>query len=116
MEASVNLSNLRNISGGDAAVEHMLLTEFLRESGNCLEKLQQALTAEDEVAWRQQAHAFKGVGMNLGAEPLSVLCAKAQSDWRASSDDKQIMLKAIETEFILVQAYLHQEMAASPKA
>lgn len=99
MEAPVNFDNLRDITGGDVALEADLLRLFLDSGNACLEKMREALIADDEVQWRQQAHAFKGTCMNLGATALSDFCAAAQADWRAVHEDKRVHLAIIEDEF-----------------
>jgi HPt (histidine-containing phosphotransfer) domain-containing protein len=71
-----------------------------------------ALSGGDETEWRQQAHAFKGVCMNLGANPLSELCARAQMDWRAPEEDKRAMLQSIENEMVNVRRILDQQTKA----
>lgn len=112
MAASVNFDNLRSITDGDAEIEAVLFASFLSAARTCFDKMSVALTSGDEVQWRQQAHAFKGVCMNLGANPLSELCAKAQMDWRAPEDDKRAMLQSIENEMVNVRRILDQQAKA----
>jgi histidine phosphotransfer protein HptB len=116
VEAPVNLDNLRIIADGDRQVEAMLLDAFLEATNACLNKMQQAFAAGDEAQWRQQAHAFKGACLNLGADPLSNLCNRAQIDWRAAYDEKKAMLQSIEAEFARVKEALDHITKTGPKA
>jgi len=104
--ASVNFDNLRSITGGDSTLEAVLFASFVETALACMEALRAALISGDEGRWRQQAHAFKGVCLNLGAGPLSDLCGQAQMDCRAAAEEKRVMLQAIEDEFAHVRQAL----------
>jgi HPt (histidine-containing phosphotransfer) domain-containing protein len=103
MENPVNFANLREITGGDAVLEAELFRSFLESSDQCIKELRTALAAGNDDDWRKQAHAFKGVCLNLGADPLGNLCKKAQEDYRALPDEKQEMMTAIENEYACVR-------------
>jgi len=109
MEPPVNFDNLRNITGGDASVEATLFGFFFESAEECMQKLHEALAANDESAWRQNAHAFKGICLNLGALPLGALCSQAQGDFRATAEEKQAMILAIESEFLRVRDAVPQK-------
>ena len=104
MEKTVNLDNLRLITGGDAAFEAELFGAFLECSCQCIADLTAALLAENDVAWNEHAHTLKGICANLGAHPLAELCAKAQLESQAPPKEKKLMLIQIENEYRLVCA------------
>jgi HPt (histidine-containing phosphotransfer) domain-containing protein len=56
--------------------------------------------------WRRQAHAFKGIALNLGAERLGALCRKAQEMPEAPESVKAGMLTNIRAEYERVKEYL----------
>ena len=98
MGPSVNFDNLRDITGGDVEMESELFQLFLTSSSECIDGLHAAHTSGDENAWRDHAHAFKGICYNLGAQPLGQICKKAQDDCHATSEEKGIMLTDMEAE------------------
>ncbi len=106
MTDPVNLSNLREMTGGDAALEKELFTVYLSSSDVCLESLRANVGVGNEETWRTQAHAWKGMCLNLGAETLGKLCAEAQMNNIAPPEKKAEMLAAIEEEYGKVKAYL----------
>lgn len=110
MQAPVNFDNLRDITGGDTEQEASLFASFLTTAHHCMENLRAAFAAADEVGWRHQAHAFKGVCMNMGAGHLSELCGQAQMDWRASTEEKSITLQNIENEYTRVQKAVAEQI------
>ncbi len=108
MTDPVTLDNLREMTGGDPAVEKELFSIYFTSAEECLKALRAATDAGQEETWRTQAHAFKGMSLNLGAETLGNLCADAQMNHLASSDKKAEMLAAIEEEYAKVKAFLAQ--------
>lgn len=106
MTDAVNLENLREMTGGDKALEKELFAVFLTSSDDCLNHLKSNLGAGNEETWRTQAHAWKGMSLNLGAETLGKLCSEAQMNHIAPQDEKEKMLSAIEAEYEKVKTYL----------
>lgn len=98
MNQAVDLSNLRNITGGDAMLERELFDEFFTSSQECLRRLRESLAAEDQKEWRAAAHAYKGICLGLGAMQLGNLCKQAQEGHMAAQSFKQHILSAIEKE------------------
>ena len=94
----VDFSVLHGMTGGDAALEAELLEIFIESSIECLTGLRLSLDGGKNVAWREQAHAFKGIALNLGANGLGGLCRVAQEGYLAPPEDKRLMLRAIEAE------------------
>jgi len=73
----VNLSYLRGLTGGDREMEKSLFEVFLSSSEECIAHLGNNCVGGENEDWRQQAHALKGSAMNMGAETLAAVCAKA---------------------------------------
>lgn len=106
MTDPVNLDNLREMTGGDPALEKELFGVYISSSENCLATLKDNVAAGKEETWRTQAHAWKGMSLNLGAEALGALCADAQMNHLAPQEKKTEMLANIEAEYTRVKAYL----------
>jgi HPt (histidine-containing phosphotransfer) domain-containing protein len=106
MSPPVNLTNLREITGGDHEIEQELFVVFLESAQVCLKGLRDSLADTDHVIWRKQAHALKGISYNLGAQLLGDLCKMAQDDSTTSQEQKTQLLTAIEGEYGLVESYL----------
>ena len=62
--------------------------------------------ADASEVWRKEAHALKGVSLNLGALKLGELCKKAQDECKASADFKNGLIKDIKTEYEMVRQFL----------
>jgi len=106
MTDPVNLDNLREMTGGDTALEQELFQVFLSSSEDCLIALKTSCNAGAEETWRTQAHAWKGMCLNLGAEKLGQLCAAAQLNNTATPEEKTQMVLEITQEYALVKTYL----------
>lgn len=106
MTDPVNLDNLREMTGGDQALEKELFDVYLASSETCLDALRKNQGVGNEETWRTQAHAWKGMSLNLGADNLGKLCAEAQMNHTAPPEKKAEMLAAIEAEYAAVKAYL----------
>lgn len=106
MEQPIDLDNLRRITGGDADMEKELFQIFLESGESCIKNLHQVFAADDSEGWKSHAHAFKGLSLNLGANPLGALCNQAQQAYLAARDEKQKLLTSIEAEFARVQESL----------
>lgn len=108
MEPPVNFENFHALTGGDADLERDLLNVFLASAFQCITEMRNAQISEKESEWKSQAHALKGICMNVGAAPLTQLCMKAQQDYRADSEEKQKLLHKITQEFSRVQDAIKQ--------
>lgn len=106
MTDPVNLDNLREMTGGDKTLEQELFSVYLSSADGCLAALRENAGIGNEETWRTQAHAWKGMSLNLGAETLGKLCAEAQLNNLAPPEKKAEMLAAIEEEYGKVKVYL----------
>jgi len=108
MKNIVNLDILHEMTDRDPEMEHRLFKSFLSSSVKCITSLQASWHEGMENTWRQQAHAFKGLCLNMGAERLSQLCEKAQDNCTAPPEQKRKLLVAIQNEFENVRQYLEK--------
>jgi HPt (histidine-containing phosphotransfer) domain-containing protein len=108
MTEPVNLDNLREMTGGDQALEKELFEVYLSSADACLKTMEESQGAGQEDLWRTQAHAWKGMSLNLGAETLGRLCAEAQVNHLAAPDEKAKMVAAIKTAYEEVRQFLNK--------
>ena len=108
MNAPVDLTNLRSMTDGDVELEKTLFEEFYTSFEKGILALRTNCANSSAEAWRSNAHALKGVALNLGAEKLGALCKKAQDDHGANENAKELMLQAIETEYNDVKVFLQK--------
>ncbi|MDD3182836.1 MAG: Hpt domain-containing protein [Alphaproteobacteria bacterium] len=106
MTSSVNLENLHEMTGGDKTLEKELFEVYLASSEDCLKALVDNQGSGQEETWRTQAHAWKGMSLNLGAEPLGKLCAEAQINHLAPPEEKAKMVELIKAEYENVKQFL----------
>jgi len=106
MSNAVNLENLHEMTGGDRDLEKELFDVYLTSSDKCLDALRANTGNGNEEAWRSQAHAWKGMSLNLGAEPLGKLCAEAQMNHMAAPEEKTKLLAQITEEYEKVKTFL----------
>ncbi|TAH37566.1 MAG: Hpt domain-containing protein [Alphaproteobacteria bacterium] len=106
MNQILNLSNLRELTGGDIDLEKQLFNVFLDSSEECLSHLQQTAGPNDAEQWKRHAHAWKGISLNLGAEKLADICKNAQDQYMTSPEEKQKILRLLEQEYGLVKSAL----------
>ena len=89
-------------------MEKELFAVFLESAQDCLAALKANTSDAAREAWRSQAHAFKGISYNLGAEPLGDLCREAQDNPAMTVEEKTALLAKIEAEYKSVQEFLAQ--------
>ena len=106
MTTAVDLTSLREITGGDVELERELFTVFISSSTECLSALQTAAASNNTEEWRKQAHAWKGISYNLGAQTLGNLCKNAQDHPDAPTPQKLVWLQGLADEFGRVKTYL----------
>ncbi|MBU6474371.1 MAG: response regulator [Alphaproteobacteria bacterium] len=106
--AAVDLSGVRELSEGDAAVERELMAAFVSESDKNVAKLEKARAEKDKKAWKEAAHAMKGGAAAAGAEKLRRLCADAQV-FDGLEEDRGILLSEIKKEYAAVLRDLKKE-------
>ena len=99
--------------GGAAGLLARVITLYLQGTPPLIERMRQALEANDEMALRAAAHSLKSSSANVGAMKLHGLCKELES-WvqRGQITDAAGRIALIEQEFIAAQAILRQELPA----
>jgi len=108
----LDLTNLRDATGGDGEMERELFRMFLESGEASISELATLWQAGKEDLWREQAHAFKGAAYNLGAGPLGEICKEAQESFAAPPEKKRALLDVMQAEFSEVRAELEKLLAA----
>ncbi len=91
----VDLTHLREFTDGYTEMEKQLFELFISSSEECLRMLERYCTEGENKEWKNQAHALKGAAMNMGANAMAEVCAKAQEAFTASQRDKAAHLQNI---------------------
>ena len=78
MNDPVDLNVLRQMTDGDAALEQELFAEFFTSFEAGIAALKRLTDPAHQEDWRKQAHALKGMAVNLGAMALGAVCKQAQ--------------------------------------
>lgn len=110
MGSPIDLTNLRSMTDGDPEIEKALFEEFIASFEIGIAALKAHCEEKSADAWRGDAHALKGISVNLGAARLGELCKKAQDDSSASTDAKKTLLANIEVEYQRVRECVMQLM------
>lgn len=110
MDIPVDMTNLRSMTDGDREVETVLFTEFCRAFEEGLAILAASYEESGQQPWRSQAHALKGIALNLGADRLSSLCRQAQEQFEIHTAEKQALLAQLRVAYEEVRRFLEQEM------
>lgn len=83
-DAPVDRSVLAEISGGDAAAERHILTEFRRFNDEDAAMLQRAVGDCDIGQVTHAAHRIKGASRTIGATGLATVCERLEHAARAN--------------------------------
>jgi HPt (histidine-containing phosphotransfer) domain-containing protein len=110
MNYPVNLDNLREMTGGDKELEEELFRVFIESSAECLSALQSTCDVGQEADWRKQAHAWKGICYNLGAQSLGNLCKEAQDKNAAEKTEKLQLVGMLKKEYESVKKFLEENI------
>lgn len=98
-----------------AGMVNELIQVFMRDTGNYLEQLEQAIAMEDAESLRRAAHSIKGGAAGLGAHRLSTQAAEIealakQNNLRGAAD----LVPELRDEFERVKAALKLELQRAP--
>ena len=101
--------------GGAAGLLARVITLYLQGTPPLIERMRQALGANDETALRAAAHSLKSSSANVGAMKLHGLCKELEL-WaqRGQIADTTGWIVLIEQEFLTARALLRQELPANP--
>jgi len=108
MDETVDLTNLRSMTDGDAELEKTLFEEFMISFEKGIKGLHESCGENMAETWRKHSHALKGIALNLGAGKLGELCKKAQDDHLAAAGAKDSILRSIEEEYKVVKVFLQK--------
>ncbi len=72
--SKARLETLKSIADGDKDFLSQLVTTFLLDSKNEMEKVEQAIISGDDAVIAAAAHKLKGSSSNIGAVRLAKLC------------------------------------------
>jgi len=106
MSEPVDLKNLREMTDGDKEMEKSLFQEFFSSFEDGIKALKASLGDIAAETWRKNAHALKGISLNLGANKLGELCKSAQEKNTSPQDAKKSLLAEIEWEYAEVKKFL----------
>ena len=110
-EPGVDLTSLRELTGGDLELEKELFEEFIWSATKLIASLHGCYSDDAKEDWYQYAHAIMGLAANLGAMPLAEKGRIAQQlSEEGSAEQKQAIIPEIEAEFALAKAFLENEM------
>lgn len=110
MTDPVDLTNLRELTGGDVETEKELFEVFITSSEECLIGLKENITMDRADVWHKHAHAWKGISFSLGAEKLGKLCYDAQEKGHILSESEKLdLIVALEDEYEQVRDFLNKK-------
>lgn len=113
--APVNMSHLNGFTDKDPEIERELFHLFSEQAKLALERLKDACDDQDDEAWRNAAHKFKGAAANLGAENLAAICLTAENGHDATQDKKREYLTLIRNRYAEVQQFLDAQIQAADR-
>lgn len=102
----LNMENLRDIIDHDKELERELIQNFHNCYLLCISELELAITNQDNVLWRNAAHALKGIAFNLGAERLGKLSLHAEKSCECPFPEKVGILEDIKNNYDAVNEAL----------
>jgi signal transduction histidine kinase/CheY-like chemotaxis protein/HPt (histidine-containing phosphotransfer) domain-containing protein len=102
----VDLTNLRSNAAGDAAFEREMITLFVRQSQEQMERLESLCASGSNEDWVEAAHALKGTAGSVGANDMREACAHAQALPGVNPDVRRAIAVQIRHEYMKVYAYL----------
>lgn len=112
MTEPVDLTDLREMTEGDAEMEKELFEEFFSSSEECIATMEANCADGINEPFRAGAHALKGTAINLGATRLSELCKTAQESHAVSAEEKKGLVDGIKNEYSQVKSFLEGVIGA----
>lgn len=106
MDAPVDLTNLRGMTDGDKEMEKALFEEFYASFEKGMDTLQANTGSDAAETWRKEAHALKGMSLNLGANRLGEIGKKAQDGFQSDANAKLALLDGMRAEYAKVKQFL----------
>ena len=107
------LNNLHELSSDDPSFLSDLIHQFLDDGPGHVANIQNAVEHGDSDMLMKAAHTFKGSCRNMGALPLSDLCATLEQAGRTgNTENLKEVLATVEDEYAQVKAALEATLAA----
>jgi two-component system sensor histidine kinase/response regulator len=88
VRSEVDMSALRELTGGDADFERELVETFVSSGDQCLAEILAALRISDLDTIGKRAHALKGASANIHAAGLTAAASSLESAARANSSSE----------------------------
>ena len=107
-EFPVDREHLAIFTDGDPNEEQELLTLFFEQADFSIAALKDAVENDNHEEWKKASHRLKGSAANLGANPLSRLCADAEANPDMNQDDKKTLLNAMARELQNITVFMSQ--------
>jgi HPt (histidine-containing phosphotransfer) domain-containing protein len=85
LRAEVDMTALRELTGGDAEFERELVETFVSSGDQCLSEILSALQTCDFDTIGKRAHALKGASANIHASGLAAAASSLEKAARANS-------------------------------
>jgi two-component system sensor histidine kinase/response regulator len=107
--SEVDMTALRELTGGDAEFERELLQTFVSSGDQCLADILAALRAGDFDTIGSRAHALKGASANIHASGLAAAASSLERAARANlGDELEGLVRALTDKLQAVNAELRQ--------
>ncbi len=113
--AAVNPDALADLEklGGKLFVGE-IVTQFVSDAAGVLQKLEEAVQAQDVASFRDHAHALRSCAANVGAQAIFQRCLALRAiEPDALRHDGQAQLQALEAEFAAARAALLPHIQAA---
>jgi HPt (histidine-containing phosphotransfer) domain-containing protein len=113
---AIDVSWLRKTFDDDTVLTE-LYTMYISDATKRLEEIHQAVGAKDAQRCSRVAHTLKGSSGNVGAGQMRDLAARLEKhDWTADAAGAEALVGALDAEFMRVQAFVREFLAACPCA
>ncbi len=99
--APIDRAALAELSGGDAAIERDILSDFRGANDADAAVLREALDTRNIAELTRASHRVKGASRMVGATPLAEVCERIEraghaNDWAAIAADRGALLRELE--------------------
>ena len=88
----IDMDHLNMFTDGDPDEENELFDLFFEQIDLSIAELEKSCANDDKEEWKNAAHKLKGSAANLGANPLSDVCAEAENNYEETKQAKEIMI------------------------
>ena len=109
---AIDLEFLRGIIDNDKEFEKELFEIFVDNAKKNINKLVEAISADDNNAWYMASHAFKGAATSVGAFNLAEILENAQQSPEENSSAKRKILEKIKDDFDDVLGFIKNNIAS----